>query len=192
MTKRYWPHFLLALLMVCAFAGAVFAQDPGAAEDEREARLKLLKAADQVDMIQTNSESLRTEVDALKSQVTKMQDENTSLRQEVADLKSSLEKMDTARAREREVLLGEVGKMVATKPTSAVAETKKSEVDLPSVTKSEHGFYHVVEKGETLTLICQAYRDKGVKVTVADIRKANSLGPKNVLQVGQKLFIPKE
>jgi LysM repeat protein len=173
-------------------AFSAFALDPGTAEDERAAREKLLKTADQVDMIQSNSESLRTDVDALKTQLAKMQDENAALRQQVADLKAGLEKMDAARAREREVLLAEVGKLVAIKPVPPPQDSKKTEVDLPSVTKTEHGFYHVVEKGETLFIISQAYREKGVKVTVAEIRKANSLGTRDVLKVGQKLFIPKE
>jgi LysM repeat protein len=40
-------------------------------------------------------------------------------------------------------------------------------------------------------MICSAYRQNGVKVTLAQIRKANGLTEESVLQVGQKLFIPK-
>ena len=40
-------------------------------------------------------------------------------------------------------------------------------------------------------MICTAYRQNGIKVTVSQIRKANGLTEKSVLQVGQKLFIPK-
>jgi LysM repeat protein len=55
-----------------------------------------------------------------------------------------------------------------------------------------HGFYHAVEKGETLSIIVAAYNEHGVKVTVDDIRKANNLSPNSVLKIGQKLFIPKK
>ena len=57
--------------------------------------------------------------------------------------------------------------------------------------KPQKGYYHVVQSGETLTMICAAYRQNGIKVTVVQIRKANGLTDKSVLRVGQKLFIPK-
>ena len=57
--------------------------------------------------------------------------------------------------------------------------------------KTQKGYYHIVASGETLTLICEAYRENGVKVTVAEIRKANGLTEKSALKAGQKLFIPK-
>jgi LysM repeat protein len=57
--------------------------------------------------------------------------------------------------------------------------------------KEQKGYYHVVENGETLSMIVEAYRDEGVKVTSSQIRKANGLTSKSVLKAGQKLFIPK-
>jgi LysM repeat protein len=61
----------------------------------------------------------------------------------------------------------------------------------PPAPKKEKGYSHVVAPGETVTMIVQAYRDQGVKVTAAQIRKANGLTPDSVLKPGQKLFIPK-
>ena len=40
-------------------------------------------------------------------------------------------------------------------------------------------------------MICEAYRENGVNVTVSEIRKANGLTADSVLKAGQKLFIPK-
>jgi regulator of replication initiation timing len=57
--------------------------------------------------------------------------------------------------------------------------------------KPQKGYYHVVASGETLTLICAAYRENGVNVSASAIRKANGLTEKSVLKPGQKLFIPK-
>jgi len=57
--------------------------------------------------------------------------------------------------------------------------------------KPQKGYYHVVASGETLTMICEAYRDSGVNVTVSEIRKANGLTAASELKTGQKLFIPK-
>jgi LysM repeat protein len=49
----------------------------------------------------------------------------------------------------------------------------------------------VVAEGETLSMICSAYRDEGVKVTVKQVMKANGLSSSSMLKVGQRLFIPK-
>jgi LysM repeat protein len=40
-------------------------------------------------------------------------------------------------------------------------------------------------------MICTAYRENGVHVTVSQIRKANGLAADSVLKPGQKIFIPK-
>jgi LysM repeat protein len=64
-------------------------------------------------------------------------------------------------------------------------------VDTPPPPKPQKGYYHVVAAGETLTLICEAYRENGVMVTVSQIRKANGLTEGTSLKPGQKLFIPK-
>ncbi len=61
----------------------------------------------------------------------------------------------------------------------------------PPAPKKEHGFYYTVVKGDTVSNIASAYRDAGVKVTSAQIRKANGLTADSVLKPGQKIFIPK-
>lgn len=58
-------------------------------------------------------------------------------------------------------------------------------------TKPQKGYYHIVASGETLSLICNAYKQDGVNVSVTEVKKANGLTDKSVLKVGQKLFIPK-
>ena len=50
---------------------------------------------------------------------------------------------------------------------------------------SDTGIEHVVQPGETLSAIAQAY---GVKIDT--ILKANNIKNANSIRVGQKLFIP--
>ncbi len=71
------------------------------------------------------------------------------------------------------------------------APTWPNNTPKPSAPKPQKGYYHVIAEGETLTLICNAYRDHGVNVTVAQIRKANGLTESSVLKPGQRIFIPK-
>jgi len=229
-------HVKISVLFVGLFclATPVWAQDPGAQQDAEAAREKLLKAADQLDLIESNSEASKASLENMKADIAKLQDANATLKQQLIDLQAAFDKAEAAHAKERQVLLDEVAKMVAagkgsTKParkkdvaaeapaqvktpepetaasnsapaanndassTSTTGDSAASQATTAEATptKPQKGYYHVVESGETLTLICTAYRQQGISVTVAEIQKANGLSEKSVLKVGQKLFIPK-
>jgi LysM repeat protein len=79
----------------------------------------------------------------------------------------------------------------STDADSTTADTAPADTAPAPKPKPQKGYYHVVESGETLSMICEAYRDEGVKVTTAQVRRANGLTSRSVLKVGQKLFIPK-
>ena len=226
------------------------AQDPGAKQDAEAAREKLLKAADQLDNIQANSEATKMSVDAMKinvaqlqGDVTKLQSDNAALRQQLADLQTALDQFKAEQIKARQTLIDNVADTIAAgkglgaaKPGKKKKEASLSEAttetslqakapdaqpatpslnpppdtastspdasapggnaaaaadNTPAPVKPQKGYYHIVAGGETLTLICAAYRENGVNVTVSEIRKANGLTGKSVLKVGQKLFIPK-
>jgi regulator of replication initiation timing len=219
------------------------AQNPGARQDAEAAREKLLKAADQLDNIQANSEATKMSVDGMKadvaklqSDVTKLQGDNAALRQQLADLQVALDQFKAEQIKARQTLIDNVAGMIAAgNGTGAAKPGKKKKEPLaseptaensvqpkppdaqtaatnlspppdtastppgasttadntPAPVKPQKGYYHIVAGGETLTLICAAYREKGVNVTVSEIRKANDLTEKSILKVGQKLFIPK-
>jgi len=54
----------------------------------------------------------------------------------------------------------------------------------------EKGFEHTVASGDTLSTIVQAYKKKGIKVTVDQILKVNPGLVPEKMKVGQKIFIP--
>lgn len=226
---------LLACLFCLAIPVGTRAQDPGAQQDAEATREKLLKAADQLDLIETNSEATKASLESMKADIAKLQDENTTLKQQLADLQAAFDKAETAHAKERQILLDEVAKMVAsgkesTKPSkkkdataTITPPTKAPETEPPAASsapatnnevppatdpasptaaagddttgaspvRTQKGYYHVVASGETISLICTAYRQQGINVTIAEIEKANGLTDKSLLKVGQKLFIPK-
>ena len=190
--------------------------DPGAQQDEAEARKKLLRAADQIDVLQAandanttqlatlkaSNDQLRTDLDAAKADIAALKTEN-------ADLHAALEKLDAARLDEQKALLDQVAKIVAesgkhpapkseeeTKPDDAAppaaADKPTSDEKPADKAADDKGFAYVVVKGDTLHAIAAAYQANGVHVTVADIRKANDLSSKDMIHVGQKLFIPKK
>ena len=237
-------RILVILFSIClAFSptARLHAADPGAQQDAEAAREKLLKASDQLENIQANSESTKNAVDGMKADITKLQadlasvqTENATLKQQLSDLRAAFDKAEAAHAKERQVLIDSVADLIkqqssgssksapkkkpeksstdsaASTPTPAktpAPDTSSSSSTLkppsdpapepsaaatePSPAKPQKGYYHIVASGETLRLICNAYRQTGVNVSVSDIQKANGLTDKSVLKVGQKLFIPK-
>jgi LysM repeat protein len=200
---------ILALIACCLYGvTAINAQTtPAEKEDARDERMKILRAADQIDIIQANADKIQVEIANLKEQVTKLQETNNQQQQEITALKTTLAKSEEARAKERDVLIAKISDMIAnskpaptptkkTPPQDTAPKDKDKDTPATSTTDTphdnEHGYYYTVEKGQTLSMIATAFTEKGIKVTVDDIRKANNLGPKDVLKVGQKLFIPKK
>jgi hypothetical protein len=62
--------------------------------------------------------------------------------------------------------------------------------DTATTSTPSNGYYYEVKKGDQLGLIVKAYRDKGVKVTTAQVLNANPGLDPNKLFVGKKIFIP--
>jgi regulator of replication initiation timing len=207
--------------------------DPGAIQDREEEREKLLKASDQLDNIQANSEATKSAVDgmkaneaALQASVSQLQTDNAALKQQLADMQTAFDQYKADQVKERQTLIDNVASMIAagkssTKKKKVAPDATAGASSAPSSTpapnpalapppdasqppasadatvpappppKPQKGYYHVVASGETLTMICAAYRDNGVHVTVAQIRKANGLTEDSELKAGQKIFIPK-
>jgi LysM repeat protein len=161
-------------------ATPVRAYDPAAAEDAAIERQKILRAADQLDLLSTQGASLAQQLLELRTEVEKLRAENQSLRQ----LLNALEK---SRAADKDALLKEVSAIVA----SATKAPAPAAPPHPTTAAKEEGFEHTVEPGQSLWAIAKAYQDAGVKVSVDDIRRANNLKD-NTLRSGQKLFIPKK
>ena len=162
-----------------AIAGSLFAQGgPGAAEDAEAERRKILKAADQVDRMDSAVEEMKARVAALEKLLEDVKQESNSLKESLASTAAKAEK-------EKQNLLEEVSKMLAEmkareKPAAPVAKPAQRE-----------GYEHTVAKGDTLSSIVQAYnKEYGLKLTVEALRKANQLSKDAALKVGQKLFIP--
>jgi regulator of replication initiation timing len=214
------------------------AQNPAARQDAEAAREKLLKAADELDNIQANSETTKTAVDGMKNDVgalqqtvTKLQGDNASLRQQLTELQTAFDQYKDEQVKARQKLIDDVAGLIAaskgsTKPekkksADASAETpvaaKKTDTppsaaslapppdkspatatvstpttdNTPPPPKPQKGYYYVVAPGQTLTMIVAAYKEKGVNVTVAEVRKANGLSENSGVKAGQKIFIPK-
>ena len=83
-------------------------------------------------------------------------------------------------------------RFIVVKDAKKKAEEAAAAAIAKAAPRSERGYEHVVQKGETLWAIARAYREQGVGVTAENIRIANNLKKDSILRIGQKLFIPKK
>ncbi|MDR1146334.1 MAG: LysM peptidoglycan-binding domain-containing protein [Verrucomicrobiales bacterium] len=179
---------MLLMIAVVTVSGAVagLAQDPGEAQDALAERQKILKAADQLDLLVQQNSQLTQQLAALQERLQKLETVSGELRTQLAQQQKDW-------ATEREKLLKEVARLVAAggKAGQSAGEVGATP-ELAPAAGLEPGFEYVVQAGQSLWAIADAYQKNGVKVTVEDLRKANNLGKNDLLQVGQKLFIPKK
>jgi LysM repeat protein len=142
-----------------------------ASADMMQERLARLSA--QVEALQASHEQLRREISDVQAQLTAIRQIPTVSAQDVARLEQKIAAIETARARDREVLINEVAKMIADARGAAARPVAG-------------GVEHIVKPGETLSAIASAH---GVRV--ADIVRANNLASADDIKAGQKLVIPK-
>jgi len=190
--KRFF--FLLVLLALCSAPG-VRAQD--AATQER------------LDKLSGRIEDLTTAQEALKKQITELSRElegvreqsgkpNTSYarHEDLSRLAEAIKEVDRKRMDDAEKIHTELlnlRKVLEAPPP----QPKKSSVAPPKDTAGtsnpstpEKGFEYVVKSGDTLDAIAVGCKEKNIKVTVAQILKANPGLKAERLRVGQKIFIP--
>jgi nucleoid-associated protein YgaU len=108
-----------------------------------------------------------------------------------------VQEIDQKRADDRELILKnieKISKVAAGGDTPPVRPHKPAtpadDTATPAPAPAQNGYEYVVKSGDTLGLIAKAYREQGVKVTTAQILKANPGLDANKLYVGKKIFIP--
>jgi len=130
---------------------------------------------------------LRSEVRLLQAKVS-TKNPTTATRDDLEGLAKSIREIDRKRLQDKDLILKEMKTLLR----SAPAGTKP-----PAVTfKSQKGFNHTVEAGETISAIISAYntqlKSNGVKkrITLKTVLDANpNLNPR-AMRIGQVLFIP--
>jgi LysM repeat protein len=186
----YW----LAAMALCG-TPVMRAQD--AATEER-----LNKLSGQIEsVIETQQElgkrmaGLAKEVESLREQIGKPTG-NYASQQDVEILKEKVKEVDRKRMEDAEKVRTELlgirnGLLKTSGPTPSGKKKAATLAQDPLVSdKPEQGFEHVVQSGDTLSTIAQAYKEKNVKVSVEQIKKANPGLVETKMKVGQKIWIP--
>jgi nucleoid-associated protein YgaU len=186
--------FLLAALTLCA-APVVHAQD--AATQER-----LDKLAGRLDDQEKRQEALGKQLSDLSRELQNLREQldkpnNSYARQE--DLKSladAIKEVDRKRIEDAEKVRTELLKLrnALEKPLPSTRQKPSPPTrEKPTPEKpagDEKVFSYTIQSGDTLDAIVLAYKEKGVKVTVAQILAANPGLKADRLRVGQKIYIP--
>ena len=185
--------FLLAAL---AFAPglALRAQDAGTEE-------RFNKLAGQIEDLRSGQDALRRQLETLGKELNSLREQvnrptgNYASQEDLKLVAEKLKEVDRKRSEDADKIhddLLNLKKSLSVPPPPKAKPAPAPDVGSssdPSATPSK-GYEYVVKKGDTLSIIVQAYRDNNIKVTTDQILKANpGLKPER-MKVGQKIFIP--
>ena len=143
----------------------------------QQAYAEMQRVSGQVDVLQTNLGDLRRRVGALEGGG----DDSKGIRQEIDSLRTQISEL----RREMRGLRGEIVKDLSGRIAKMQAAVAPAPRPVPTkIVIGPHQEY-VVQSGDTLSLIAQAFG-----TTVSKIKEMNGLRNDN-LRVGQKLNLPK-
>ena len=187
------------LLIALALWTAPAARAEDAATEER-----LNKLAGRIDDLVAGQESLRKQIQALERDVETLREQvskptgNYASQEDLKRLADAVKDVDQKRIKDAEQVQAQfvkLSKVVAvTPPPPSKKSPANSSIERASTDTSyapEKGFgEYTIQKGDTLSVIVQAYRDKNIKLTAEQFVKANpGLVPER-MKVGQKIWIP--
>ena len=179
--------------------GLLLALAPNVRGEDAATEERLNKLAGRIEDLTADNQALRKQIENLAKQIDGLREQaskptgNFANQEDVKRLADALKEVDQKRMDDAEKVRTELLNLRKSL-LAAPATPKKMATQVPADSahsdKLEKGFDYVVQKGDTLSTIVQAYRDKNIKVTTDQILKANpDLKPER-MRVGQKIFIP--
>jgi LysM repeat protein len=177
------------LILTLTLASAPFARGQDAATEERLNRLsgqiEDLIAAQKAQHKQIAE--LAKEIESLRDQSGKPNASYAS-QEDLKRLAEAVKEIDRKRTDDHEKIQTELGKLE--KVLAAPVKKPAKEVAPEKTVPSEKGYDYVIQSGDTLSVIVQAYKEKNIRITVDQILKANPGLKADRLRPGQKIFIP--
>ena len=156
-------------------------------EDYSRLQSQLADLLEAHNALKSELNKLRSEVRLLRAK-TSTKDPAAATRDDLEGLAKSIREIDRKRLQDKDLILKEMKALLR----SAPAGTKPT----PVTSKSQKGFDHTIEAGETISAIIAAYnaqlKNQGVKkrITLKTVLDANPKLNPRVMRIGQVLFIP--
>ena len=184
--------FLLAGVLLAA-PRVVRAQDAAVEERLNKLTAQFQDLADAKEAQKKRIEELAKQVRDLQEQLSKP-NANYASQEDLKELAGKVQEVDRKRQDDNELILKKIeglGKTLgAPLPKKPAAASPPAAVDISAPPTDGKGYEYLVQSGDTLMAIVQAYRDKNIKVTIDQILKANPGLKPEKMHVGQKIFIP--
>jgi len=183
---------LIAVLTLCTASG-LRAQD--AATEERLRKLNGYVEELLADKARQQKQiaDLSREIESLREQVSKPSG-NYATQDDLRELAKKVQEVDRKRMEDDDKIvkqIEELGKTVLKPPGGGrVKPTPTPENTGTGGATADKGYEYEIQSGDTLSVVVQAYREKGIKVSVDQILKANPGLVPEKMKVGQKIFIP--
>jgi LysM repeat protein len=159
-------------------------------EDYKSLAGKIQDLIDAKDAQDKHIQDLEKEISDLRDQASKPTGNFVSQ----DDFKKALDDIDKQRQADKEVILKAIKEVGATGKTSVTVRShppKNDGGDAPAAPKGDEPVYtYEIKSGDTLSVIRQAYKEQGIKVTVQQILDANPGLDPTKLRIGQKISIP--
>lgn len=178
-------------ILVSALCAAFAAPAQDSAVDQRISELsgKIETLLEGLETQRKQIAELAREVDRLREQVNKPQAEAASP-EDVRRVADAVREVDRKRLEDYDKIRSELLKLGKTLTAAAPLAKASPPPEKQRPETPEKGYWYQVQRGDTLSVIVQAYREQGIKVTTDQILKANpGLVPER-MSVGQKVFIP--
>jgi LysM repeat protein len=178
------------LLAVALLATPAMLRAQDAATEERFNKLaaQIEVLIESKDAQNRKIEELARAIDALQQQMNKPSPSYAS-QEDVKLLAEKLREADRNRKEDDEKILEFIRKEFKSLSSAALKSPRPTPMT-PDSSVSDRGFEYVIQPGDTLSVVIAAYREKGVKVTLDQIKKANPGLNETKLKVGQTIFIP--
>lgn len=185
--KRISLFLAVALL---ALPASMRAQD--AATEER-----LNKLAAQIEVLTESRDAQNRKIEELARAIESLQQKidrpnaNYASQESLKEIADKLTEVDRKRKEDDEKIIELIRKQLkplvdaGSRPSPRPTPSPATDHPVP-----DKGYEYEIQPGDTLSVIIAAYREKGVKVTLDQIKRANPGLNENRLKVGQKIFIP--
>ena len=183
--------------MFALTAGSLRAQDAATQQqiDKLAGQLQ-----DRIESEAAQSKQLQTmerEIAELRDKVNNPAINNSASADDLQKLANEVKEIDRKRLDDRELILGKIQELarISATPTHvhhpvAAPKENSDEGGAKDAGPSQKAFPYTVQSGDSLTAIIKAFREKGVKVTLAQVLKANPGLTAKTLYVGKTIYIP--
>ena len=156
-------------------------------EDYRRLQSQLADLLEAHNALKSELSKLRTELRQFRAQAS-TKDPTAVNRSDLEGLAKSIREVDRKRVQDKDLILKEMQAFLRTGTT----------VDKPPAVapRSEKGFDHIVEEGQTISAIIAAYnaklKEQGAKkrITLKSVLDSNPNMNPRTMRIGQSLFIP--